>query len=266
VALRAQGKPEEAIAVYREALRLNPDAAYTLANLGLVLRSRGEFDLAVAEFRKALDHVRHRPSLAREVEMELNATERFRSLAARLPAVLAAELKPSDATETLGFARVCSWKELHVASAGLSAQAFQDQPSLAEDMRSGNRYQAACAAARAGSGRSKDASRLDEAAKARWRKRTMEWLTGDLAAWSKLIAAGPPEARQSASQTVQQWKADPNLAGVREQDDLTRLPGSERNDWQALWARVDSLLRAADGQSSNDPPAPPKSSAKPGGS
>jgi Flp pilus assembly protein TadD len=48
-ALRAQGKTDEAIAEFREAIRLKPDHASAHTNLGNALDAQGKTDLAIAE-------------------------------------------------------------------------------------------------------------------------------------------------------------------------------------------------------------------------
>jgi serine/threonine-protein kinase len=245
--LAMQGKIEGAIAEYHEALRLKPDSPTTHANFGRALRSRGEFREAIIEIRKACDLAKTNPLLTQRLERELTATEQTASLAARLPAVLAGDLKPADASETLGFAQLCYEKKLHGASARFWTEAFQTQPKLADEMQAGHRYNAACAAAMAGCGQGKDDPPLDEAAKARWRKQALDWLKADLAAWSKVLASGPPQARQHVAQTLQHWKADPDLAGLREPAALAKLPEAEQNACRALWAEVDALLAKARG-------------------
>jgi hypothetical protein len=42
---------------------------------------------------------------------------------------------------------------------------------------------------------------------------------------------------------VAHWQDDPDLAGVRDNEALARLPGEERKDWEQVWSDVDSLLR-----------------------
>jgi serine/threonine-protein kinase len=242
-ALLDQGKLEEAIGEYAEALRLKPDYPFGHKNLGHALRSRGDYSGAIAEFRKARDLTKAGdPRFAQEIERELAATERQASLAARLPAILAAKVKPADAAETMVFAQLCYEKKLHGASARFWAEAFQAQPTLAEDMKLQHRYNAACTAALTGCGQGKDDPPLDDATKAHWRNQAIDWLQADLTAWSKLLASGPPQARQSVAQTLQHWKADPDLAGIRDQDALAKLPTDEQNACRALWAEVDALL------------------------
>jgi Flp pilus assembly protein TadD len=245
-ALHFQGKLEEGISEYREALRLRPNYLETHNDLGLALSSRGEWDEAIAELRKALDLAKvYNPRFVPKAELNLTQTERQASLAARLPAILRGTLKPSDAAEMVGFAELCYERKHHGASAGLWAEAFQAQPKLAEDMQTQHRYNAACAAALAGCGKGKDDPPLDEVAKSRWRKQAIDWLKGDLAAWSKILESGPPQARKAISQTLQHWKVDPDLAGLREPAAVAKLADDERKACRSLWAEVDDLLKRA---------------------
>jgi serine/threonine-protein kinase len=246
-ALRAQGKGDEAIAAYRTALRLRPNLVEAHYNLGIALRSRGEDTEAIAELRKARDLAENNPRLAHGVQRELTATERQALLTARLASVLAGRLKPADAAESIGFAKLCHAKKLYGASGRFWADAFRDQPKLADDLKLQHRYNAACAAALAGSDQGKDNPPLDEATKARWRKQALDWLQADLAAWSKILASGPPQARQDVAQMLQHWKADPDLAGLRDPAALAKLPEDEQRACHALWAEVDTLLAKARG-------------------
>ena len=56
------------------------------------------------------------------------------------------------------------------------------------------------------------------------------------------------EASKELLGTVQGWQQTPDLAGVRDPEELAKLPEAERRSWQALWAEVETLekrLRAA---------------------
>jgi len=244
-ALKEQGKLDEAIAEYRTALRVKPDQLDAYFNLGLSLRLQGEFAQAISEFRMARELGKGNPKFVQEVQHELAATEQQASLAARLPAVLTGKLKPADAAETLDFALVCHEKKLFGASARLWAEAFQAQPKLAGDMQSQNRYNAACAAALAGCGQGKDDPPLDDAIKTRWRKQAIDWLKADLAAWSKLMNSAPPQARQSISRTLDHWKADTDLTGLRDPAPMATVTADEQKACRAVWAEVDALLAKA---------------------
>ena len=106
-------------------------------------------------------------------------------------------------------------------------EAFDRDATLAEDLASWNRYMAACCAALA--------SARGDADAAEWRGRALEWLRADLAARVK--------APTDLAATLDHWKKDPDLAGVR--DRIDELPAPEREAWRGLWAAVDAALAAA---------------------
>ena len=54
--------------------------------------------------------------------------------------------------------------------------------------------------------------------------------------------AAEPGNRALVAKTLGHWKADADLAGVRDADALAKLPEAERAEWQALWDEVDALL------------------------
>jgi eukaryotic-like serine/threonine-protein kinase len=60
-ALRDQGKPEEAIAAYRAAIRLQPDLAEAHCNLGHILKQQGKLAEALAELRSGHELGSKRP-------------------------------------------------------------------------------------------------------------------------------------------------------------------------------------------------------------
>ena len=276
IALYNQGKRDEAIAEYRESLRIKANNAEVHRNIGIALMDIGDLDKAITAFNEAL---RHKPDFAdarcglghvlsqqsryaealaefkRGHELGSNNrnwhypsadwvrhTERLVALDTKLPAILNGRDKPSDALEWLGFAQLCYQKKLHGASSRFWTEAFQAQPNLADDMNVQNRYNAACAAALAGSGQGKDDPPLDEEKKARWRKQAVDWLKADLTAWSKILDGGSPQSRQAITQTLEHWKADTDLAGLRDAAPLAKLPDSEEKACRALWAEVDALL------------------------
>ncbi len=244
-ALRDQGKLEEAIACYHGALHLKPDYPEALCNLGNVFRQQGRLVEALAELKRGHELGSKNPNWRYPSAEWVRETERLVELDRKLPAVLAGKDKPSDALEMLGFAQLCYGKEFHAASARLWAEGFQAHPKLAEDMQVQNRYNAACAAALAGSGHGKDELALDAATKAGWRKQAIDWLKADIAAWSKILENSPPQARQAVSQTLQHWKVDTDLAGIRDDAAAAKLPADEQKACRALWAEVEAILKKA---------------------
>jgi Tfp pilus assembly protein PilF len=239
--LSIQGKPVEAIAEYREALRLKPDHALAHCNFGRALAQQGRLAEALTELKRGHELGSKNPYWHHPSADWVRETERRVTLEGKLTAILSGAATPSDALERLGLAQLCYDKKLHGASARFWNDAFQAQPKLAEDVQVQNRYNAACAAALAGSGQGKDDPPLDEATKIRWRRQSIDWLKADLAAWAKILDTGPPQVRQAINRTLQHWKADTDLAGLRDSAALANLPDDEQKVCRALWADVDRL-------------------------
>jgi eukaryotic-like serine/threonine-protein kinase len=163
-----------------------------------------------------------------------------------LPGFLAGTYRPTDPAERRALVGVCQATDRTNALARLDADVFADSPKLAEDLRSGRRYNAACAAARAGCGLGADAARLGDEERAQRRKQARDWLAADLTAWSAALAGGARDQRKLATKVFTRWQTDPDLAGLRDAKRLADLPEPERAECLALWGRVaDSLKRAA---------------------
>ena len=240
--LSALGKFDESIAVLREAIRLRPDSGDDHYELAMALRRSGRFEESLAEMKRSGELGGSTAGYRVLIKVGVRQAERLVELDRKLPTILSGQAKPSDAAEILILAQLCYDKKLHGASAHFWSEAFQAQPKVADNMRAQNRYNAACAAALAGCGQGKDDPPLDDTAQARWRKQAIDWLTADFAAWSKGLGSGPPQARQAISQTLQHWKADPDLAGIREPAVLAKLPAGEQTTYRNLWSEVDALL------------------------
>jgi hypothetical protein len=178
----------------------------------------------------------------------------------RLSAVLEGKAQPKDAAERLVFAQLCQLnRKRYAAAERFYEEFFAAQPALADDLSSGRRYNAACAAALAGCGQGQDATDLDDKERARLRKQALDWLHVDLGAWRRLLEKGPDKARPAVAKTMQHWLADPDFAGVRGDAALAKLPEVEHPPWQKLWAEVESLRSNAAG------PARPPADSKPQG-
>jgi serine/threonine-protein kinase len=158
-----------------------------------------------------------------------------------LAAFLEGKHQPRDNTERLALLGVCRFKNRTRASARLSADAFAADPTLGNDPRSGQRYKAARAAAQAGCGRGTDAAALEETERAHWLKQAREWLRADLAASVRLLDSNPG-ARGDAWKALALWWVDPDLACVRDPDELSKLAADERNEYLAIWAELAAVL------------------------
>ena len=242
-ALRSQGKPAEAIAEYREVIRLQPDLAEAHCNIAAELQGQGRFQEALAEYRKGHELGSRRADWLYPSAEWVRQAERMAALEGRLPAVLLGGDRPRDVAEGLVFANLAYRTKRCGSSVRLYAVAFGADPKLAEDMSAGHRYNAACAAALAGAGKDPDQPPPDEAERARLRTQAVAWLRADLAAWTKQAASGPHQAKDLAAQTLEHWKTDADLVGLRDEAAVKALPEDERSACHALWSQVDAVLK-----------------------
>jgi serine/threonine-protein kinase len=179
-----------------------------------------------------------------------------------LAGFLRGDYQPQDNDERLALLGVCQCEGLSGAAARLYADAFVADPHLADELtaeclrrtrapehpadptevfNAACRYHAARCAALAGCGLGEDGAKLSEAARAHWRGQAREWLQADLAAWARTLDGNSAVARDLARNLLTRWRAEPDLAGLREPE-LEKLTADERQECRALWGRVDALL------------------------
>src|SRR5262249_53114530 len=104
---------------------------------------------------------------------------------------------------------------------------------------------AAGAAALAAGSQGKDADTLTGTERGSLRRQALTWLRADLVAWARLVEKGPPQARPQVQGALRHWQQNTDLAGLRDQAALARLPEAERAAWSQLWAEVAALLKRA---------------------
>ena len=215
-ALNRQGKLDEAIASYREAIRLHPDYAEAHYGLGNALKGQGKLDDAIAEYRAAirlkLDHAEAHCNLGSALKVQGKLDD---AIAGYREAI---RLKPDYA-------------EAHSKLGGILKARGDGAGALAmyRKWREIN----------------KDAPGLHPSAEIR--SQTLDWLKAERDAWSKQMDGGDANARASLVQTLGHWKVDVNMAGVRDPEVLAKFPEPERKEWQSLWGDVDALLERAEG-------------------
>ena len=278
IALVDQGKLDEAIAEFREATPPQSRLAEAHVNLGASCRPgeagrgdrrvprgdsaqarlcRGPLQLRPSPSARGTNSPRRsRNSEGRDLAGAIPSwpihprsraaeIERLHRARAELPAILAGQARPADAAESLGFAQLCYDKKLHGASARFWAEAFQSQPKLAERHAGPaplqRRLRRGAGRMRPGQGRSA-ARRCRQDPLAQAGDRLAQGRPGGVVEDpGERAAPGAP----SIAQTLQHWKADPDLAGLRDPAALAKLPEDEQNACRALWAEVDALLTKA---------------------
>ncbi len=159
-----------------------------------------------------------------------------------LSAFLKGEYQPKDNSERLELIDPCGFRKRYLSAARLYADALAADPKLADDALSGQRYNAACSAARAGCGQGEGANDLDAKERARWRKQALDWLRADLALLKRQVESAKPEDRKQAAETLRRWRENVALAGLREPARLAKLPADEQEAYTKFWADVKGQL------------------------
>ncbi|MDB5351665.1 MAG: hypothetical protein JWN86_2912 [Planctomycetota bacterium] len=151
--------------------------------------------------------------------------------------------KPKDDAERLALALRAFEIKRFATAARLWAEALDADPRLANDRRAGHRYNSACAAVLAAAGQGKDDPPPDDTAKARLRRQALDWLRAEWVAWDRVAMMTAPGAKEAVAKALSHWKEDTDLAGIRGEQELARLPLDERKEWLSLWADVEVLLK-----------------------
>ncbi len=253
------GELDSALSEVRAALRAEPKNPAYLDSLGWAHVARGELKAALAALREATG-LQTGPHDS-ETEAHLRLAERLAALEGRLDAILRGQGAPAEAERRLDVADLCRVTKRFAAASRFYREAFQAKPALADDLTDQHRLHAAIAAAQAGtsSNLTKDDLHLDAAERARWRAQSLQWLRAERNACAGIVsptapaAAGPIPAVTSgppklalARKTLDIMNHHRDLACVRDQKELARLPEPERKEWQAFWVEVAELLKKAE--------------------
>src|SRR5262249_22448414 len=161
----------------------------------------------------------------------------------QLPDILAGKAQPRDEQERLEMANMCRrYKQHYHAAARLYAGAFAARPELADNPRNKARYDAARSAALAAAGRGHDATQLTEKERAALRRQALAWLAADLALWKKEVDHGDvAKTAFVADEVLPFWQGDPDLASLRAEAELAKLPAAEQEACRQFWAGVARL-------------------------
>jgi hypothetical protein len=73
----------------------------------------------------------------------------------------------------------------------------------------------------------------------------IDWLKADLTAWSQRLGSDPEKVGPMVVRLLSRWTDNPDLADIRDEPSLEKLPEDERKAWQAFWAEVVALLKKA---------------------
>jgi len=248
VVLMIQRQLDEAAAACRKAIELNPDLADPQIIIGIASMLQGQYKDALIALKTAEKLLPEDAPSRPQVQDLVQQCERSLALETRLLGAIEGKIKPANAAEQMEFAQLCIGKKLYAGAARFRRDAFAADPKLAENVTSGARYDAAFFAILAACGQGKDSDKLDDKVCARWRQQALDWLRADLAWWSKSLDAKSPSVA-AVQQTMRHWQTDADLAGVRDENALAKLPDDERARWRQLWTDVSALIkRTEDGK------------------
>jgi hypothetical protein len=238
------GDTAAALGSIREALAVDPGQVGSRTTLSYILLVSGRFIEAVPAMEQAATR------MAAAGRAEVSAKLKGLIPEVRWLAGQDDSRRERDAGALKGreHPEATEWAEYAVAhgrpalAARLYGAVLTAVPARGDDRKAALRFRAARAAALAGCGRGNDDPRPDEAARAGLRKHAMEWLRADLSLWTKHLDPGTEAARGEVREALPRWKADPDLAGIRDAEALAKLPAEEQEAWRKLWSEVASLI------------------------
>lgn len=238
-ALQSAGRLDEAVAEFREAVRLDPRFSASHLFLGRALMEAGEPRAAL----DALDRIGPGPPPDPFItpEMLRSRAERLIALEPRLSAVMDGRDAPANAEEAASFARLAFARNHTEAAIRLWTVAFAASPELAADLGAMNRFQAARAAARAGTSRVGEQAASRTETRSNWRRQAVDWLRADLVASKAIVDSGTAAQRAGVARRLSRWQVDPALASIRDEPALSTLPEAEQSALREFWASVQGL-------------------------
>jgi serine/threonine-protein kinase len=264
---QARDKLQQAISWQKKALAVNPGhptyrefLRIHLGNMIAVAKGLGND----AEARAAQNE---------RDELAANAPAKA-ALDQRLTAIIRGEAA-SDNRERLLLADRAYERRLYAVSTRLYSEALEADPKVAEGRQPQHRYNAACAAALAAAtttppssinkeksvasaakgigleetkrfpaagnddyANGRGALPLTGADRANLRNKARAWLEGELTTWTQLLDSAKTEQREAIAKTLGFWQQDTDLASVRDETALAKLPEGERKAWKSFWANV----------------------------
>ena len=233
---------DAAIESFREAPRLDPNLAEAHCNLGQALEQKGQFAEALDFFRRGHEAGTKRGNWTYPSQWVADC-EHLLAMEKLLKAVLDGTKQPKNSEEQIELARVANLVGLYAESVKMCAEALAKEPAAADPGKSPIRYQAASCAAVAGAGEGQEKQAIDEKDKANWRAQAIEWLKADLGYWKKQVGTGTADSLAIIRQTLEHWKTDANLTGIRDEQALeARLPEAERKAFREFWDDVNGVL------------------------
>jgi tetratricopeptide (TPR) repeat protein len=256
--LEQMGETKKAVEAWRKCIQdvVSPDeklpfpiAAFVPSKLLSMFRfrlafaqySNGDLDDAIVSWKEGL-RLDPKNEGARGV---LKHAERLRSLLPRLAAITSGKELPATPGEGCEFAMLSGLcGRDFVQAVKLYEKAFAAEPTLASDLATGHRYNAACMAARAARGEGSNKPTSPDEIKS-LRRKLLEWLRADLKVYADKLPSYGASEREVVVSKLSHWLRDPDLRNVRLITARTYMTGSELAEWVKLWDDVKAVLAEA---------------------
>ncbi|MFM9969590.1 MAG: tetratricopeptide repeat protein [Burkholderiales bacterium] len=237
IVLRDQKELYVAIFAYKKAININPQFAPAWNNLGnLYLFELKNPGAAINAYNKALAI----DSNLMVMQSSLAHAKRMLVLDRELLGVLRGDYASvAKLLELADFS--ATFKEQYGDAVELYRRAFLTDPGTADQLEKSYRYNAACCAALAAMGKGRDADKPNAKEQTRLRKQAHDWLQADLTAHARLLKNDPAQLHLK----MQHWQRDADLAGLRDEKELAKLPAGERDRLKKLWDEVNRLAKEA---------------------
>jgi eukaryotic-like serine/threonine-protein kinase len=233
VALHEAGRLDEAIQHHREAMRLDPTSVAAHLNLGMSLNAQGRKDEAIEKYREAIRMEPENADAHEKLGSMLLETGRREQGFEQLR--LAIRIAP-DAANPRAFLGKGLYQDGRLEEAlDQFQQALRLDPAnvSAQNWLRLAAYPAARAAIREAAVTGSEGPGVS--ARADKRRQALTWLRASL----ELAANG-----KGRDAFLPDWQRDPTFAAVRNPQALATLPGTEREEWQRLWADVAAAIAA----------------------
>ena len=233
----------KSVALFKEALRWCRKAREPNPANPIYRQHLGNSLTGLIEASRALGDSAGASEAERELAELRDSNPAMKAMDSRLRAVIKGEQKPASEGERLQLAQRAYDKALHKTAAKLWSDALDANSKLGDDRQAQHRYNAACATALAGCGKGKDDPPPSDDEKTKLRRQSLDWLKTELDVWTKLAQSANNDQRGAIARMLQHWKEDPDLAGIRDDAELAKLPASERAEFVKVWSDLDALLK-----------------------
>jgi tetratricopeptide (TPR) repeat protein len=271
-------KPEDAVTAFRQAVALEPLSGLAAHELSRALIMTGELAAGEVEAKRWLGLGTTHPELPYTASTFHEHVKRMVELNSKLiivkdpdGKVLSLTVldkvgeKPSkDANRLSMLVELCEFRKCPVAMWGYYGQLLAIKAEEADRLR----YAAITAALRAAAGRGEDARDLEVTERTQYRRLAFTCLLRQAAeiavrlaesaeqdkalieqgkgGWpsGSLYSPSSAQIRLWAERQLRQWKQDPDLAIIRDEKALAKLPAEEQKGLREFWAGNEEMLKS----------------------